>query len=1045
MNDEANRNLAQHDAPEQTAVRLKMGRLSRLAWLPIPVLLATMVALRAADLRTSHESLNLLIGLNFIFSTLPSLAVAFLMGRAFLLWPSPGMLMVGCGVLIWGVGSFVAPLVGRGNPNVIVTIHNLCVWLAACCHLAGVSLSGRLQQAIGAPRLWVGAAYTLSLGLVWLVAQAVPIGWMPFFFVQGQGGTQVRQFVLGSAISMLVLTSALLWSGKGRPWSAFAYWYSRALLLLATGLFGVMIQSAVGSLLGWTGRAAQFLGGAYMIMAALASTHETSIASIWRGTMSGARRQRYIVAIVITIVAAAVRLAFLQTLGMSVRFITFYPAVMLSALYGGLGPGVVATLLSAVLASYLWVQPAGHFLPVSSADLMGLTIFFINCMAISWIVEVMRRAQVRTHMAQMQARVADERERAAQVLQQSEAKYRSLFENMINGLAYHKIVTDKNGKPVDYIFLEVNNAFERLTGLKRPDVVGKRVTEVLPGIENDPADWIGKYGNVALTGAESRFEQYGASLDKWYSVSSFSPVKDYFVTIFEDITGRKQAEAELEGMRVLLAEGQKIAHVGSFEYIVPTGETVWSDEEFRIYGLEPRPHSPSYADLMQKHFHPDDAARVKQRFTAALRSGSFYEIEHRIVRPDGSVRDLYNVAEPHFDAQGEMAKYIGATLDITERKRAEEALRESEGRYRELVHNANSAIIRWRRDGAITFINEYAQSFFGYSSDEIVGKHVGILVPQRETTGTDLSGLVQDIVARPQAYVSNVNENICCNGRRVWMAWTNRPIFDERGQLAEILSVGTDITERKRAEEALKKSRAELEERVKERTRQLDDSQKQLRKLYSHLQSLREEERTNIAREIHDDLGQALTVLKMDLSWIAGKLRDDNKELKERLNADVHQVDKTIQAVKRVCTELRPGILDHLGLAAAIEWQAEEFQKRTGIKCEVVCDPEDIEVDTSLRTPLFRIFQEALTNILKHAKATEVKASFRRTNSGIMLEITDNGIGITEEDLSKPNSFGLLGMRERVYPLEGKVTVRGIKNKGTTVEVIIPVTTGEPL
>jgi hypothetical protein len=210
VNDEANGNLAQHDAPEQTAVRLEMGRLSRLAWLSVPVLLATMVALRAADLRTSHESLNLLISLNFIFSTLAAVAVAFLMGRAFLLWPSPGMLMIGCGVLIWGVGSFVATLVGRGNPNVIVTIHNLCVWLAACSHLAGVSFSGRLQQAIGAPRLWVGAAYTIALGLVWLVATAVLAGWMPVFFIQGQGGTLVRQFVLGSSISMLVLTAMLL-------------------------------------------------------------------------------------------------------------------------------------------------------------------------------------------------------------------------------------------------------------------------------------------------------------------------------------------------------------------------------------------------------------------------------------------------------------------------------------------------------------------------------------------------------------------------------------------------------------------------------------------------------------------------------------------------------------------------------------------------------------------------------------------------------------------------------------------------------------------
>jgi len=363
-----------------------------------------------------------------------------------------------------------------------------------------------------------------------------------------------------------------------------------------------------------------------------------------------------------------------------------------------------------------------------------------------------------------------------------------------------------------------------------------------------------------------------------------------------------------------LAEGQKIAHVGTFEYIADTQTTVWSEEEYRIYGLDPEGPSPAYEVMLAKSIHPDDAALLHRIFSAAMHTGSIYELEHRIVRPDGSVRWVYDRAHPYFDRNGTLVRYVGITLDITERRRAEEAL---------------------------------------------------------------------------------------------------------------------------------KKSHADLEERVKERTKELADSQEQLRNLYSHLQSLREEERTNIAREIHDDLGQALTALKMDLSWIAGKLRGD-KGLKEKLNADVDQVDKTIQAVKRVCTELRPGILDHLGLAAALEWQAAEFQKRTGIRCKVVFDPEDPEVDPDLRTPLFRIFQEALTNILKHANATEVKASLRLTNSSIILEITDNGIGIRKEDISKPNSFGLLGMRERVYPWGGKVTVSGINNEGTTVEAIIPVTIGEP-
>lgn len=156
------------------------------------------------------------------------------------------------------------------------------------------------------------------------------------------------------------------------------------------------------------------------------------------------------------------------------------------------------------------------------------------------------------------------------------------------------------------------------------------------------------------------------------------------------------------------------------------------------------------------------------------------------------------------------------------------ALRESETRYRELVENANSAIIRWKRDGTITFFNEYAQAFFGYSADEAVGKSVGIIVPETGSTGVDLTTLLQNIVSHPEDYANNVNENVCRDGRRVWVAWTNKPILDESGQVAEMLAVGSDITKLKRAEEALEHARYELELRVQERTAELREAQNRL-------------------------------------------------------------------------------------------------------------------------------------------------------------------------------------------------------------------------
>ncbi|MGO9379178.1 MAG: ATP-binding protein [Dissulfurispiraceae bacterium] len=232
------------------------------------------------------------------------------------------------------------------------------------------------------------------------------------------------------------------------------------------------------------------------------------------------------------------------------------------------------------------------------------------------------------------------------------------------------------------------------------------------------------------------------------------------------------------------------------------------------------------------------------------------------------------------------------------------------------------------------------------------------------------------------------------------------------------------------------KERSDRRKAVKE----LRHSREQLRNLAEHLQTVREEERTWIAREIHDELGQALTAFKMDLSMMEKKIasNQDIGTLRELVKTDIGLVDTTIQTVKRLCSQLRPALLDHLGLGAALEWQAEEFQKRNAIECKVDLVPSDITVDEKYSTSLFRIFQESLTNVLRHAEATKVTATLSDEGDSIILEIADNGVGITKENLSKNNSFGLLGMRERVQICNGEVRITGSQGVGTTITVIIP-------
>jgi len=206
---------------------------------------------------------------------------------------------------------------------------------------------------------------------------------------------------------------------------------------------------------------------------------------------------------------------------------------------------------------------------------------------------------------------------------------------------------------------------------------------------------------------------------------------------------------------------------------------------------------------------------------------------------------------------------------------------------------------------------------------------------------------------------------------------------------------------------------------------------------------VREEERTSLARDIHDELGQALTALKIDLSWLSKRFPADQKSLLEKTRSMSKLVDMTIQKVKSISTELRPGLLDDFGLVAAIEWQAGEFQKLTGIRTEISPKLKDIILDRDRSTVLFRIFQELLTNIARHADATKVKLSLVEEADKIVLTVKDNGRGITREQLSNPRSFGLLGMRERVHFWQGELKISGAPGKGTTAVASIPLANKE--
>lgn len=341
-----------------------------------------------------------------------------------------------------------------------------------------------------------------------------------------------------------------------------------------------------------------------------------------------------------------------------------------------------------------------------------------------------------------------------------------------------------------------------------------------------------------------------------------------------------------------------------------------------------------------------------------------------------------------------------------------------------IVESSENAILSKSRDGIILSWNPGAEKMYGYSADEIIGRSISVLMPPENPDEFDM---ILERLRNGLALDQYETTRIRKDGRRIAVSLTISPIKNKKGEMVGASSIAKEITKQKQAEERLR------------------DSREQLRALSAHLQSVREEERTKIAREIHDELGQVMTALRIDLSLLTNKLMESSAVIPrhmlfEEITSMSHLVDSTIQTIRRIATELRPEVLDHLGLRAAIEWQAQEFQNRTGIECRIFSelDMETENMESSIA--IFRIFQETLTNIVKHAEASAVQVRIYEKDSYFWMDVMDNGKGILEEDLSNSVSFGILGIRERAALMGGEVQIKGVAGKGTTVSLRVPVT-----
>jgi PAS domain S-box-containing protein len=391
-----------------------------------------------------------------------------------------------------------------------------------------------------------------------------------------------------------------------------------------------------------------------------------------------------------------------------------------------------------------------------------------------------------------------------------------------------------------------------------------------------------------------------------------------------------------------------------------------------------------------------------------------------------------------------------------ERKRILEALTASEIRYRRLFETAKDGILILDADtGQITDANPYLQELLGYSHPELLGKRLWEIGPFRDIAAS--RGAFRKL--QKKEYIRYDNLPLETKGRRHRHVEFVSNVYKENGTSVIQCNI-RDITARHQAEVALANFSKELEKRVDERTaelltanrlmkKMLDEgkraeerirkSRERLRNLSGSLQTLLEDERARISREIHDELGQALTAMKLDLSLIRRGLLSDG--LTEK-SAKVHEVElaatRIIRTVRKIATDLRPGILDELGVVAAIKWMVKNFQSRTRISCKVTVRGAEKISGAALSTAIFRIVQEALTNVMRHAAASQVNVTLERKDDTLFVEVRDNGIGIKEGRIFDSRSLGLIGIRERVLLLGGEAVISGKPGEGTVVRVTLP-------
>ncbi len=607
------------------------------------------------------------------------------------------------------------------------------------------------------------------------------------------------------------------------------------------------------------------------------------------------------------------------------------------------------------------------------------------------------------------------RKKALDKIKESEIRFRTLTKNAPVGI----FETDANG-----LTTYVNETWMGFTGMQFEEAMGEGWLNAVHPEDRKKLE-TGWYSNSEKD--EPSISEYRL-VDKkagviWVNGNAVPVVDDIgvvtgYIGTITDVTAIKNAVELLQKKEETLNKAQNISKVGSWEFNLATGELAWSEEQYRIFELEGEPAETLYQAYRNK-YHPDDLIKLDEVIKNAIEKAEGFTFEHRILCNDGSIKYISSIGEVILNENGKVVAIKGIGQDITNTKQNELEIIRTHQKIDTLINTVDGIV--WEADAKtfqFSFISKKAEEILGYPAEDWINDHqfwASHIHPDDRNWAIDYCVTC----TREKKQHDFEYRMIAKDGREIWLRDIVSVIV-ENDQPVLLRGIMIDITEKKKSEKI-------LEERTE-----------QLRELSSHLQNVREEERMNIAREIHDELGQQLTGLKMDIAWLMKKVGQEDQAIKSKFNDALILVDSTVKSIRRIATELRPSIIDDLGLNAALEWLVSEFTERLNVEIEYENNFDDKNVAPDIAIGLFRILQESLTNIAKHANASKIKISIIKEPDAIKLLIADNGIGFDSTTKPSQLSFGLLGIKERTHMLKGAHSIFTKPGKGTKIEIRIP-------